>query len=130
MAFATKQLAAAIGAYTINGMNADLVGAIGARSGATVTVPGTYELVFDFTVTGIAAAIKIRGNAEGADGEGDAMTITTDGAYTFRFFANVTAADLAAGTVSIVIQAATAAGSDTVEWENGSMAIRRIGGAK
>lgn len=107
------------------------------RSGAQIVAAGQYETTFNFNLltTEDSTEIWVRGRAEGADGiktpvkfcaltAGDCI----EGSYSF--FSNVTAFDVLANEVLILIEVASVADFETITWVHSQVNIQRIGPAK
>jgi len=106
-------------------------------SGVEVLASGQYETTFNFSfeTTGTDTEIRLRGNSVNADGPGTpvrfcAPDIGDKVNGTFKFFSNVTDANLVAGRVYVKIEVAALSGSETITWLHSQLSVVRIGAAQ
>ena len=103
----------------------------GIRPGVQIVSAGQYRLSFNFTISGIGTGIRVRTNSVGGTGPTPAVIFTADGSGCYSSFSNVTASDLLAGSVYLVVEvASTEAVSESIVWEHAEVMVERIGADK
>ncbi len=102
------------------------------RSGFEITEPGTWKI--DVSFTAIAAAnntdFLVRANTNAGPGAGNlySIKVANDSASAaFTIFASVTQAEIDAGTVFLLVEAAAVAGTQNVTWAPMLISVSRIG---